>query len=105
MTADLALDYIKRRMIELGHGDNYHIRFRHFVLSPMEERKIEAQLQLFILAEPKENIRLQSDMGLFDLSETATNELQYEHQGVIILTNTSPVVQHVPMIQVMFKTK
>lgn len=105
MTADLALDYIRRRMIELGHGDNYHIRFRHFVLSPMEERKIEAQLQLFILAEPKENIRLQSDMGLFDLSETATNELQYEHQGVIILTNISPVVQHVPMIQVMFKTK
>ena len=105
MTADLALDYIKRRMIELGHGDNYHIRFRHFVLSPLEERKIEAQLQLFILAEPKENIRLQSDMGLFDLAETATNELQYEHQGIILLTNTSPVTQHVPMIQVMYKTK
>jgi hypothetical protein len=104
MTAELANDYIKRRMAELGHSD-YHIRFRHFVLSPMEVRNIENGLQLFILAEPIENIRIQSEIGIFDIAETGANELQYEHQGAITLTNYSPLPQHIQMIQVIFKQK
>ena len=103
MTPDLANEYIKRRMAELGHTDNYHIRFRHFVLSPIEKRKIDYGLQLFVLTEPTEYIRIQSEMGIFDLLETATNELQYEHQGTIQLTNYSATQQHVRMIQVIFK--
>ena len=103
MTADLANEYIKRRMVELGHNDNYYIRFRHFVLGPMEKRKIDYGLQLFVLTEPTENIRIQSEMGIFDLLEIATNELQYEHQGTIQLTNYSAIPQHLKMIQVIFK--
>lgn len=105
MTEVLANDYAERRMRELGHADKYHIRLRHFVLSPMEVRTIEAGLQLFILSEPKECIRIQSEMGVYDLAETAVNELQYEHQGTITLTNYSPIAQHVKMIQLIFKTK
>ncbi len=105
MTPVLAHDYIERRMSELGHPEKYHVRMRHFVLSPLEIRPIEAGLQLFILAEPKECIRVQSEMGVFDLAETVVNELQYEHQGNIQLTNYSAVPQHVQMIQVIFKSK
>jgi hypothetical protein len=105
MTPELANEYIKRRMKELGHGDRYHIRFRHFVLAPLEERKIETPLQLLILAAPKENIRIQSDMGIFDVAEFSTNELQYEHKGTVQLTNYSPIPQQVQMIQVIFKSK
>ena len=103
MTQELVNEYIKRRMAELGHGDHYRIRFRHFVLSPSEIRDIDKGLQLFLLAEPIDNIRIQSEMGVFDTAETNTNELQYEHQGAIQLTNYSPVVQHVQMIQVIFR--
>ncbi len=105
MIPELANEYVKRRAKELGHKDNYHIRFRHFVLGPGEVRKIDAPMQLFLLAEPMEFIRITSDIGIFDLAEFATNELHYEHKGKIELTNYSPAPQQVKMIQVIFKTK
>jgi hypothetical protein len=105
MTPELANDYIRRRMKEMGRGDNYHIRFRHFVLSPMEVREVDGPLQFFLLAVPRDNIRIQSAMGVFDFAETAANELHYEHQGDMRLTNYSNVTQHLQMIQVIFKKK
>lgn len=105
MTPELVNEYVHRRMKELGHGDNYHTRFRHFVLAPKEIRKVDASLQLFVLPAAKENIRIESDIGIFDLSEAATNELQYEHQGMITLTNQSPLVLHLQMLQVIYKSK
>ena len=104
MTADLAHDYIKRRMEELGHG-SYHIRFRHFTLRPKEQRNVSGNRQLFILTEPNSVIRIKSEMGVFDLTETTANELQYEHQGTVELTNYSVLPQQVKMIQVIFKNK
>lgn len=103
MTPELAYDYVKRRMMELAQGNEYHIRFRHFVLSPQEARKIEQGLQMFVLTENTDNLRIQSEMGIYDLLETAANELQYEHQGNMTLTNYSPNPLHVKMIQVIFK--
>jgi hypothetical protein len=92
-------------MAELGHEGNYHIRFRHFVLAPMETRVIEQGLQLFVLADMVENLRIESEMGIYDLLEVAANELQYEHRGSIQLSNYSPNALHVKMIQVIFKHK
>jgi hypothetical protein len=103
MTPELAHDYIRRRMDALGHKDNYHIRFRHFVLSPHEVRVIEGGRQLFLLAAPADTIRIESDTGIFDLSETKVNELQYEHQGTLRLTNYSSTFRHLPMIEVIIK--
>lgn len=105
MIPELANEYIKRRARELGRKDNYHIRFRHLVLGPGETRRIDAPMQLYLLAEPIEFIRITSDMGIFDLAEFSTNELQYEHKGKIAVTNYSPAPQQVKMIQVIFKTK
>ena len=103
MTPELANEYIRLRMSEMGYK-KYHIRLRHFVLAPMEVKKIDVPLQLLILAEPKENIRIESDIGIFDEADFSTNELQYEHRGTVQITNYSTFYQHVKMIQVIFKS-
>lgn len=89
MTSDLALDYIKRRMLEMGHGKEYLIRFRHILLKVGEVREITAYNQIFLLIEPVHTVKIESDVGLFDLNEDGANEMQYEHRGLIRVTNLS----------------
>lgn len=103
MTAGLALEYISRRMKELCHGDNYHIRFRHFVISNNETYTIMAHNQLFILLEPSTGMLVESDTGMFDISFAGAREMQYEHQGEIRLTNFSLDNIHIRFIQVIPK--
>ncbi|MGC4036079.1 MAG: hypothetical protein QM764_08960 [Chitinophagaceae bacterium] len=95
--------YIPKRMSELGYSDNYSIRMRHLILQPGEKRKIDAESQLFILVEPPVCLKVESATGLFDLSEDQANELHYEHQGEIIITNYSMFSNHVRFIQVIPK--
>lgn len=89
MTSDLALDYISRRMAEMGYGKNYLIRFRHVLLKVGETREVVAYNQIFLLIEPMSSIKIESDVGLFDLTEDGANEMQYEHRGRIRITNLS----------------
>ncbi len=103
MTAGLALEYISRRMKELCHGDNYHLRFRHFVLSSNETYTIQAHNQLFILLEPFDGMYIESDSGLFDISFRGAKEMQYEHQGEIQLTNYTGDIIDIRFIQVIPK--
>ena len=100
MTTALALEYIPRRMQELGHGKSYYIRFRHIVLQPKEQIEIAAYNQFYMLVEEPENVKILSDFGVYDLSENRTNEQFYEHQGTILITNYSPTATHVRFIQV-----
>lgn len=100
MTVDLALEYIPRRMAELGFGSGYHIHFRHMVLEPNENRVIKAFNQLYLLVEEAQEIRVASEKGVFELSLTTANELVYEHQGVITITNLSGTTRHARFIQV-----
>lgn len=100
MTIDLATDYIRRRMEELGHGQQYHLRFRHFVLVPKEQISIEAVEQLFVLVEPIGTVRIESEFGLYDLTVDNSNELQYEHQGNVRVANYTHRIQHVRFVQV-----
>jgi len=104
MTIALAMDYIRRRMDELGHGDGYYLRFRHFVLQGNQEITIEAGDQLFILVEPIATVSITSAFGVYDLTVSNTNELQYEHQDYLILTNYTSRQQHIRFIQVIPKT-
>ncbi len=99
MTPNLALEYIARRMSELCRED-YHIRFRHLRLQPGEQRNLAAHTDIFILVEPPTDVRVESDVGIFDVSEDGANELQYEHQGSIRVTNYSLFANHVRFIQV-----
>lgn len=103
MTINLALEYIPKRMEELGFKDNYSLRFRHLVLQPNENQLIQAFNQLFYLVEEAENVRVESENGVFDLSEDATNEMQYEHQNNIEVINYSSELRHIRFIQVIPK--
>lgn len=103
MTIALAHDYIRRRMEELGHGDHYYLRFRHFVLLPRQHRTVQADNELFILVEPNDAITVLSSFGVFDVTADDVNELQYEHQGTIQLNNLTHQIQHVRFIQVILK--
>src|ERR1035437_3453404 len=105
MTINLALEYIPRRMQELGYKHDYYIRFRHLVLQPNEEQTIDAFNQFFYLIEEAENVRVESETGIFDLSEKNTNEMQYEHQSKIYITNYFPGINHLRFIQVIPKNK
>lgn len=89
MTSDLALEYIARRLKEMGYAKDYLIRFRHILLKVNEVREITAYNQIFLLIEPVHDIRIESDVGLFDLTEDHANEMQYEHRGRIKISNLS----------------
>jgi hypothetical protein len=103
MTTDLALEYIPRRMKELGYGDNYSLRFAHFVLQANQTVNVDASCQFFILVEEPANMDIESDNGIFNLALASTNEMQYEHQGQIILTNLVGAINNVRFIQVIPK--
>lgn len=105
MTAELAIDYINRRMKELGYGNDYYLRFRHFVLEPKEKRKIDAPNQLFILLSPPDDIAISSDFGIYDVTQVNINECQYEHQGSIQIRNYAGFTTHVKFIQVIPEQK
>jgi hypothetical protein len=99
MTSDLALEYISKRMAEMGHGKNYLIRFRHLIFRAQEKRELTGYNQMYVLIEPTVNVRIESDVGLYDQNEDHANELQYEHRGSIKITNLSPVLNNVRFIQ------
>lgn len=99
MTSDLALDYIARRMQEMGYGKQYLLRFRHVLLKVNETRELTAYNQIFLLVDPVSTVRIESDVGLFDINEDSANELQYEHRGRIKLTNLSLSITNARFLQ------
>lgn len=103
MTIDLAIEYIPRRMNDIGVGSNYFMRFRHFMLQPLETIEIDGYNQFFIQVDEVADISIHSEFGLYDLSDRSINEQQYEHQGQIILYNYSAEIKHVRFIQVIPK--
>ncbi len=105
MTINLALEYIPRRMEELGIGDHYYLKFRHFVLQPSEVREEPAYNQFFILVDEAQDVSVISEFGVFDLSLRSANEMLYEHQGQIIIQNNASSINHVRFIQVIPKHK
>lgn len=105
MTINLALEYIPRRMEELGYGKQYVLRFRHLVLQPNELLEIPAYNQFFILVEEASDVSVISEFGVFDLSLKNANEMLYEHQGKIKIQNYSASVNHVRFLQVIPKHK
>lgn len=103
MTSDFVMDYIVRRMEELQL--DFHVRYRSFQLKPSEKRTVLAHAQLFMLLEPAANVRIESYIGMYDLGNDTVNELQFEHQGEIILTNLSESINNVQFVQVIPKNK
>jgi len=105
MTINLALEYIPRRMEELGFGNEYYLRFRHFVLQAGETLEVPAYNQFFMLVDEAIDVSVNSEFGIFDLTLRNANEMLYEHQGLITIKNYASAVNHLRFIQVIPKHK
>ena len=100
MTQEFASQvYIPRRMRELGFGDNYFIRFKHFVMQPGETKEVDADNEYFFLVDRPDNVGIQSSFGIFDLSFDKTDEQSYEHTGKIEIVNYASTLNHLQFIQ------
>lgn len=100
MTVEFALNYIPRRMKELGYGTKYLIRWRHMQLDRAANKVINANNELYLLINPKSGLVVKSKAGIYDQNDTAINEMQYEHRGKILVKNEARFAQMVLFIQV-----
>jgi hypothetical protein len=105
MTETLALEYIKRKMNEIGVGDEYYIIPRMLVVRGIDDEiiKIDAFNQYFFLVDASVDIVVSSEFGKFDLDNDKINELQYLHQGQIEIYNRATTFRHAYFIQVIPK--
>ncbi|MFB6453800.1 hypothetical protein ACE38W_00910 [Chitinophaga sp. Hz27] len=103
MNTALAQEYIRGRMAELGFGNDYIIRLRHYVLRPKVKITIQADVHFFLLVNPPVMVRVQSGFGIYDLTVDYANELQYEHQGIIEVENYASHLQHIQFIQIIIQ--
>ena len=99
MNEGTAVEIAKGKMKELGVGENYILRYRHFRLDPLEKLTIKGRNELFIFIYPFYNITIESKMGLYDLEDEGLNELQHVHRGTITVTNKSKVRLDAKFIQ------
>ena len=99
MDTAIVMEYVRMRMSEFGYGENYSVRLRHIVLQASEIREIDSSDHLYILVEQVSGVSIQSTFGFFDLGSTNVNELQYEHQGKIVMNNYSPAIVSVRFVQ------
>ncbi len=102
MTIEFALAYIPRKMREMGFGDDYMIKFRHIILKPQQQQVIRAYSQFYLLVDQPQ-VSITSDFGTYDLLETNSNEIIYEHQGLITIKNNSTDYYRIRFIQVIPK--
>jgi len=100
MNTGFAIDYIPRRMRELGFYNNYITRWRHFQIDAGASLRIDADNEFFMLLNPNRNISVRSKFGVYDLTDSAINEMQYEHRGKIDVQNNSKNILMVLFIQV-----
>lgn len=103
MTEDYTLQYIERRMQDLGFEKHYITETNHIVMQANEILEIEAYNQFFYLINEADNVRIRSDFGFFDLSFGFTNRQDYEHQGQITLHNYANSINHIRFIHVIPK--
>lgn len=94
-----ALDYIPRRMRELGYGENYVTRYRHLYVADKTVMKIDADNQLWMFIEPEAVVTISSERGVYDMYDTTINQQQHEHSGKIKVSNNSGRDVYVLFIQ------
>jgi hypothetical protein len=87
MSIEDAFEILERRMKDLGYKDDYYPDVVHLVLQPGEARERDAHNQLWILVDETSSIKVESDFGFYDLTARNVNELCYEFQGKIKVTN------------------
>lgn len=94
-----ALDYIPRRMKELGFED-YAVRYRHIRVLDKSSMTIEGQNQIWLAINPSTLLTIRSKAGIFKWNDKSINEQQYEHRGKITVVSDSSAVIYQLFIQV-----
>lgn len=103
MNTEFALDFIPRRMKELGYGKNYITRWRHLQIDAAGILKIDAENEYYYLIQPGTLIAVKSKFGDYNVNDPGINEMQYEHKGKIEISNLHKEPQLVLFIQVIPK--
>lgn len=100
MNTAFAIDYIPRRMKELGYENAYITRWRHLQIDAGSILKINADNEYFLLIEPSADFMVKSKMGIYDVRDQSINEMQYEHRGKIHVQNFSSQSRLILFIQI-----
>jgi hypothetical protein len=100
MEEGTAIAVAKGKMKEIGIGDEFILRYRHFRLDPQETRVVKADNQYFILIYPYFNVKVKSKRGLYDMDDDGINELSHLHSGSIEITNQTNVRMDAKFLQV-----
>jgi hypothetical protein len=103
MNTQMALDYIPKRMQELGYGSAYHVQIQLLLVVADSTLTIEASKAIYLLVDNPTTITVESTTGIYDQTITHTNALQYEHTGTIKITNYTPILQRIRFIQIIPK--
>lgn len=103
MDSTLAIQIRNDRIKALGGEQNCFLQFRPFILDANQTIRLDGPNQFFILVADNSEITIYSDFGIYDISNPVTNEITYEHQGEIIITNFSPYRSHVQFYQIIPK--
>lgn len=101
MNEGTAIELAKSKMKEIGiKACDYLLRYRHFRLDPLEQRKIKGDNHYYVFIYPYWNVRVKSKTGIYDMADDGVNELQHIHSGLIHLENQSKQRQDAKFIQV-----
>ncbi|MBL4862834.1 MAG: hypothetical protein JKY09_07455 [Crocinitomicaceae bacterium] len=87
MTEGLAIEIAKQKMMELGVGENYLIRFRHIQLAPLSKLELKGHNELLILIHPDPYLKVYSKAGIYNQKDDGINEMQYMHRGLTVIFN------------------
>ena len=109
MNIAFALDYIPRRMNELGYGENYITRYRQISLDTKFPTVINAYNQLLLFIDPVDGIQVKSKRGVLNYSDTTVTEQQHEHSGKVVVSTATygkpPIVVFIQVIPLNPKKK
>lgn len=98
MTESFILDYIPKRMKQLGY-DKWHIRYRDLGLWPEIEVALPAYNEIWFMVGAPTDFYIESDYGIYDGSQVAQHEYSHEHRGNILIRNTSKTKLRIIFIQ------
>ena len=106
MTEGLAIELARQQMMELGNGEDYIIRLRHFQIPPSSKIQLTGHNELLILIRPEHEVKMYSKSGIYNELDNRINEMQYLHRGLTVIINQkSEGYLQVKVLQVIPKLK
>jgi hypothetical protein len=98
MTESFILDYIPKRMKQLGY-QSWHIAYKDMAIKAESQIEIPAYNELWFLVGHPEDILIDSDYGVYDGTSNVGHNNEHEHRGLIIIKNIKQTAQRIKFIQ------